>query len=297
MSDNLPSTVPSLARAFEPERSRLKETLRGTQAITDVVVLDARRALDKTGDGFVKTTDDPALQKAGLWLIEMVKSGAAVLDQGTSAKVEWTEVSGPKTSIWAGRGLFYGAAGIFALTGFVQGSALVVIAAAVLAALRAFDPSRWKQWMKRLPFTSNSPPLLEDESGKHLKVDAHVLVDVDGYVDSLADALRTADHLLLRLAEPAKNSHWSDNQRLTGFVQNLLEAEEAKDGTFALKVVSQELSSVLAAEGIERIDYKPKTAHLFDVLPAIGEEKTRQAAPALIKDGHVLRRGTVWGAS
>lgn len=294
MSDNLPSTAPSLARAFADERDRLRDDLRGDAQVTDMVVLDARRALDRTGARFAKSTDDPLLQKAGLWLIEMVKSGAGVLDNGTEARVSWSEVAGPKRSIWAGRGLFYGAAGVFAVAGFVQGSGLVMLSAAVLAGLRAFDPSRWKDMLGRLPFAKKQVPLLEDARGRSLKVDAQVAVNVDGFVDALTEALNTADHILLRFAEPTHESHWRDNARLMGVVQNLLEASAARDGDFALKLVEQELASVLQSENVSIVHYTKKTAHLFDALPALGETQTREAAPALISGETVLRRGTIW---
>lgn len=294
MSSNLPSTTPSLARAFEPERARLRDELRAEDNNTDIVVIEARRALDKAGATFANSTDDPTMQKAGLWLIEMVKSSAAVLDHGTKARISWNEVAGPKVSIWSGRGLFYGAAALFGAAGFVQGSGLVMLAAAVLAGLRAFDPGKWKTLAARLPFSKKTPPLLSNDFGKHMRVDAQIGVDADGFVDSLAEALRTADHILIRMSEPQIETHWRDNARLMGLVQNLLEAEGAEDGDFALRVINKELTSVLSGEGIERVNYTKKTSHLFDSLPAIGEVKIRQAAPALVADGTVIRRGTIW---
>ncbi|WP_371397184.1 hypothetical protein [Fretibacter rubidus] len=294
MTQTLPATVPSLARAFEPERDRLRNALSTESNTADIVVIEARRALDKAGASFANTTDDPTLQKAGLWLIEMVKSGAAVLDHGTEARVQWTEVAGPKTSIWTGRGLFYGAAAVFGAAGFVQGSALVMFAAATLAGLRAFDPAKWKQMLPRLPFVKKSTPLLEDAAGRAMRVNATVEVDADGFINALTDALHTADHILLRLAEPVAETHWRDDRQLMGMVQNLLEAQGAGDGDFALKIIDQELGSVLDGQGVTRVDYSRKTAHLFDSLPALGESETRQAAPALMVGDTVIRRGTIW---
>jgi len=89
---------------------------------------------------------------------------------------------------------------------------------------------------------------------------------------------------------------WHDNTRLMGVVQNLLEAKQSGDHDYALKLIDQELGSLLGAEGIDVVAYAPKTANLFDVLPSLGETKTRMAAPALVKDGRVIRRGSVWMA-
>jgi hypothetical protein len=289
----VPSVVPSLAKAFEPERIALRNALTDTGQSSEMVVLEARRALDRTAASFTNATDDVQLQKAGLWLLEMIKSGAGVLDRGTDAVISYTEIARPKINVMAGRGLFYGAAGAFALAGFVQGSGLVIFAAAALAALRLFDPGRIEALFARLPFRKK-PMALEDASGARLKASAHVAVDPDGFIDSLADAVRTADHILLRLAGPDDAQDWSTDSRLMGVMQNLLEAKAAGDGAFALKVIEGELGSLLSAQQVEIVHYSKKTKHLFDALPALGEAGVREAAPALMSGETVLRRGTVW---
>ena len=308
-STTFPAAVPSLARAFEPERAALSTALGSGDRSSDMVVLEARRALDRTAAEFAKSTDDVQLQKAGLWLLEMVKSGAGVLDRGTDAVISYTEIARPKVNVIAGRGLFYGAAGVFALAGFVQGSGLVIFAAAALAALRLFDPGHIEGLAARLPFRKK-PLALEDASGKRMTASAHVAVDPKGFVDSLAEAVRTADHILLRLAAPDETSEWTDNTRLMGVMQNLLEAKAADDGAFALKIIDAELGSLLAAQQVTVVHYSKKTAHVFDALPSIDAAaalggsadqargktgpKTIEAAPALMSGETVLRRGTVW---
>ena len=79
MSENLPSVVPSLARAFEPERRALQTALTPELSAAQVVG-EARRALDRAGVAFTHEVSDPNLQKSGLWLLEMVKAGAGILD-------------------------------------------------------------------------------------------------------------------------------------------------------------------------------------------------------------------------
>jgi len=291
-NDQLPAAVPSLARAFEPERAALREAFKDERG-SEMVVLEARRALDRAGATFAKTSDDPQLHKAGLWLIEMVKAGAGVLDRGTDAVINYTEVARPKANVLAGRGLYYGAAGAFAVAGFVQGSGLVIFAAAALAALRLFDPSNLEALAVKLPFRKK-PLAIEDTSGRRMSASARVEVDPDGFIDSLADALRTADHILLRLSQPTEAAHWTEDARLMGVLQNLLEAKAAGDGSFALKLVEGEVSSLLNAHGVTQVHYSKKTAHLFDSLPALGEVETREAAPALMSGETVLKRGTVW---
>ena len=299
MTDKLPANTPSLARAFEGEREPLRLAISQQDLSSNKAVLEARRALDRTGDLFITQTEDMVLQKAGLWLIEMVKAGAGTLDRGVSADIIWREV--PKTSakIIAGSTLFYGAAGMFMLAGFVQGSKLTIMAGGVLAALRFFDPKDWKHYLQKIPFIGRKKtPLLEAPGGQSFMADAHISVEAGGYVDVLADALRTADHILLRLAHPARETHWRDNARLMGLVQGLLEAKSAKDSGFAFKLIGSELESILQSEGVEIVDYSHGTAKLFDAMPAldmkVGTDK--QAAPALVVDGVVLRRGSIWKA-
>jgi len=292
MADSLPTIIPSLAKAFEPERQALQKNLSDDLSAVEMV-RQARRALDRTGAAFSKSVQDPNLQKSGLWLIEMVKAGAGILDRASHADVVWSEIAARPTRKWAGRSLFYGAAGVFALAGFVQGSGLVMLSAAVLAGLRFFDPKDWGHLRHKIPFLKK-PPALEDNRGRRLEASTHIRADAAGFVTQLTEALKTADHILLRLGQPETKTHWRDNPRLMGLVQNLLEAEGADDGNFALTLIKQELKSVLSGEGVELVAYSAKTKNLFDILPAIGETQTKMAAPALVSGDQVLRRGTVW---
>jgi len=292
MTDNLPAKVPSLIRAFMPMRSELRAVITPDMSASQIVS-EARKALDNTGRVFSNDVTDPTLLKAGLWLIEMVKSGAGVLDRGTDAEIIWQEVARPQSRMIAGRSLFYGAAALFAVAGLIQGQALVIASAAALAGLRFFDPKDWGHLKYKIPFIKR-PPALEDHSGRKLLAEARIKADTDGFIDSLTDAVKTADHILLRLSEPQAETHWRENVRLMGLVQSLLEARTAQDGDFALKLIGQELESVLAGEGVEIVSYSNKTKDLFDILPALGETGAREAAPALMSGTRVIRRGTIW---
>lgn len=292
---SLPAITPSLARAFEPERKALREGLAHQDLTAAQIVSEARRALDRTGIDFAQDAANPQVHKAGLWLIEMVKAGAGVLDQGTGADIIWHEIPKPKKPLWAGQSLFYAGASVLALTAYVQQASLALMSVGVLAALRLIDPGNWTALRRKLPFLKK-PAAIEDQSGRLVRAEARVKADAAGFVDSLAEALRTADHILLRLSEPETETHWRQDTRLMGLVQGLLEAQEANDGDFALKLIGQELESILAAEGVQKIPYSRKTADMFDVLPGIGQDKPKLAAPALMAGDEIIRRGTIWGA-
>lgn len=292
MSENLPSVVPSLARLFEPERRALQNTLTAELSAAQVVG-EARRALDRAGAAFTHEVSDPNLQKSGLWLLEMVKAGAGILDRATGADIVWSERAAKPRREWAGRGLFYGAAALFGVAGLLQGSFLTIFAAAALAGLRFFDPKDWGHLLDKIPFRKK-PVVLEDLSGRRLEAEAFIRADAHGFITQLVEALKTADHILLRLAEPHAETDWRDNPRLIGMMQSLLEAENAGDGDFALTLIKQEMTSVLAGEEVELVAYSKKTKDMFDILPALGETETKMAAPALVSKGKILRRGTVW---
>ena len=297
--DRVPAATPSLARAFEEQRALLHATISDQDLSSSKAVSAARRALDKTAVRFADQTQDIQLQKAGLWLLEMVKSGAGVLDRAARADIVWQEVPKLSKRTLAGSTLFYTSALIFIAAGFIQGSRLTMLAGITLSAMRFFDPKDWKYFLSKIPLIGRKKtPLLTNQSGQNFKANAHILVEAQGYVDALADALKTADHILLRLAEPQAQTGWNDDKRLLGFVQNLLEAKAVNDGDFALKLISTELESILRADGIEIVNYTPKKAFMFDVLPALDLQsgKMEQAAPALVKNGDIVRRGTVWSA-
>lgn len=293
--------APSLTPAFSKERKALQKALSATgdNALSSAQTVSAiRGALDRTGAAFARTTDDPALQKAGLWLIEVIKSGAGVLDRAVAADITYVETGTPSTGVSGLLGkptLFYGAAGLLALVGVVQGAGLVIVSAAVLAGLHTLEPKRWKKLMGLLP-RAKPPAALEDQSGRQFKAEARLSLDAAGLIGQIEDALKTADHILSRLAEPQVQTHWADTPRLAAMLQNLLEAGGAGDSDFALELIEKELPSLLSSGGISVVTYSKKTSEFFDELPGLGEgQKFEMAAPALLReDGSVLRRGTVW---
>ncbi|WP_409432786.1 hypothetical protein ACJ3XI_11350 [Litorimonas sp. RW-G-Af-16] len=287
--------TPSLELAFAPERSKLVQALEGQMSAAETVGA-ARLALDRAGVRFAKEVTDPQLQKAGIWLLEMIKSGAGVLDRATQAEIIYTENASVKSKLSHLRPtLFYGAAGALALAGFVQGSGLAMLSAGVLALIHTLDPRRLKSLQARLPFAPK-PKAIEDQSGRRFIAEAQIFTDAHGFVGQLSDALKTADHILLRLAAPTDTTHWSDDTRLTGLLQNLLEAAQMDDQDFAMQVIDKELPSLLSQNGVELIHYSAKTRHMFDTLPAMGEgAKTEMAAPAIVNaEGRILKRGRVW---
>ena len=287
--------------AFARERGALEAALsvRGEGALSSAQTVAAiRGALDRTGAEFARSTEDPALQKAGQWLIEVIKSGAGVLDRAVSADVAYVETGTPSAGLpglFGAPTLFYGAAGALGLVGLVQGAGLAVISAVVLAGLHTLEPKRWKRLMSLLP--SRKPPAaLEDHSGRQYTAQARLTVDAAGLIGQIEDALKTADHILIRLAEPTAAAHWADTPRLAMMMQNLLEAGGAEDSDFAMELIEKELPGLLRSGGISVVEYSKKTADYFDELPGIGEgAKIEMAAPALLRDdGSILRRGTIW---
>ena len=130
---------------------------------------------------------------------------------------------------------------------------------------------------------------------------AVVRLDQAGLIAQVTDALKTADHILLRLSTPTPETHWHDDPRLTALLQGLLEAGRANDETYALELARRELPSLIEGAGLRQVDYSKKTADWFDRLPAPSHQAGQRqpvmetAAPAIVtKDGRVIRRGTVW---
>lgn len=292
--------TPSLAQHFAQERRGLQSALKADLSPAQVVG-ETRRALDRTGLSFTRSVTDPQIQKAGLWLLEIIKSGAGVLDRATHAEVSLIETA-PKVGRFDGLkdwrpGLFYSAAAGLVVAGLLQGSALLVIGSTGLALLHGV--SGLKQGaLSRLPFFKN-PKALPSPDGKHLHAEAFIKTDTAGFLNQISDALATADHILARMVQTEPEAHWREDQNLMALFQNLLEANVSEDGNYALQVVGKEMKTVLASAGIEVVTYSKKTAHWFDELPALivneGDPNIEMAAPALVsKDGRLLRRGTIW---
>ena len=292
---NLPAnTAPSLYEAFGPEHEGLVKAISADELSSGQIVTMARKALDRTGSRFTVSTSDVKLQRAGLWLLEMVKSGASVLDQGTEAEIIWHEVPAlPRSDAWA-QNLFYVAALGLGVWSVANDNRFALMAIIALTAIRVFDPNNWRGRFDRFKFWKKNKSTVQSVDYA-ARAEARIHANASGFVTALSEALKTADHILIRLAEPdSSQTHWRNDKRLMNLVQGLLEAKQASDGDFALTLVGKELESILAAEGIEKLGYTKKTAQYFDILPAIGQVETKVAAPALMVDGELIARGTVW---
>jgi hypothetical protein len=293
-------TPPSLTEHFAQERRDLQRALNHDLSPAQVVG-EARRALDRTGLTFTRSVADPQIQKAGLWLLEIIKSGAGVLDRATQAEVSLVETA-PKPKLLDGLknwrpGLFYAAAGGLAVLGLLQGTGMVVVTAVALGTLHAVASVK-SGLLSKLPFIKSTKALPAPD-GRVMKAEAIIRTDTAGFINQISDALATADHILARMVQTEPEAHWHDNETLMALFQNLLEAKSAGDGKYALEVVGKDMMSLLAGVGIEAVPYSKKTAHWFDELPALiinqGDPEIEMAAPAfLTKDGRLIRRGTVW---
>lgn len=294
--NDAPPSVPSLREAFRPERDRLSRELAKNSPPAQTV-LEGRKSLDRLASEISnKVSLTPAQRKTALWLIEVVKSNTGLFDQGRETRIDWREVARPTSRSAAVNILFFGGAAAMMLGAFIfkNGGALYGIGA--LAGLRLLDPGILSAVRNKLPFIKSKPLALEDLRGRY-EVEAHIEADPQAFISHVDQSLAAADHILARLSLPDTQEQWYDNPRLIGFVQNLLEARAGDDRDYALKLIEGELGSVLSAAGIEIVAYTPKTASLFDILPSLGEPETRMAAPALLKEGRIIRRGTVWMAS
>jgi len=288
-----PSGLPSLREQFRPERERLRRELSTDQSPSEIVVA-GRKALDRVGAS-IGASDQltPDLRKTAIWLLEIVKSNTALFDEGREARIEWREI--PKEKGWQqmADGLFFVLAAGLGLYAYMQQAALAFTAIMALSVFRLFDPVLWRKIRARLPFAKTRPLALEDLRSRY-QIDATIDADPQSLLSHIDDSLATADHILARLSLPDQSSLWHDNPRLIGLIHSLLEAKTGKDGDFAIKLIDQELGAILKTEGIDIVSYEKNTAHMFDRLPAIGTIDTHMAAPALVKDGVILRRGTIW---
>ncbi len=287
--------IPSLYTSFETERESLVEAIADSALSSGQIVTAARKALDRTGKHFSAQTQDMKIQRAGLWLLEMVKSGASVLDQGAQADIHWHEVPAKKRPMpWAQNLFFLVGIGLIVWS-ISQDSRPGVYVAIILMLLRFLDPDNWRGRFERFKLWKRRNHTIAFGDGA-AKAEARIQVNAHGFVTALSESLKTADHILLRLAEPTVETHWREDKRLMHFVQGLLEARNSDDGEFALTLVGKELESILASEGIQRLDYNKKTSQYFDIMPSIGQTETKVAAPALMAEGQLIVRGTVWSS-
>jgi len=293
--DNLAKNVPSLREKFRPERDRLNRELTLSMSPAQIVI-EGRKALDRVaGQIGEQTALTPQLRKTALWLIEIVKSNTGLFDQGSDARIHWQEVPGHKAKGRAANFLFFSASAAMILAALLFKNIGALTAVGALTTLRLVDPQIIMSVRQKLPFVKQKPLVLEDLRARY-QIETKIEADPKTFLSHIDNSLAAADHILARLSLPETGGDWHDNIRLMSLMQNLLEASAASDAHYALKLIDQELEALIASEGIEVVNYSPKDKALFDALPSLGETQTRMAAPALLKDGRVIRRGSLWVA-
>jgi hypothetical protein len=79
------------------------------------------------------------------------------------------------------------------------------------------------------------------------------------------------------------------NDTTLDFLQDMLEATQRGNATFALAKAEFRLEAVLQANGLQAVPYGPSTASFFDVDGDPARARTQR--PALLNEGRCLKRG------
>ena len=103
---------------------------------------------------------------------------------------------------------------------------------------------------------------------------------------NIADALSAR-----KIEEAQRGGEPAETNNDLSLYSDLLEASLAKDGEYALDQISK-VPFYLHQKGIEAMNYSDEYRSYFDVIPG---EKQETIRPALVKDGHLLKKGIVSG--
>jgi len=131
------------------------------------------------------------------------------------------------------------------------------------------------------------------------KLKAEPRIDVEKLYRSMHAAVLTADRNIAdalsarKLEEEQKKREQSEDKADISLYSDLLEAQLAKDGEYALDQISK-VPFYLHQKGIEMVEYSEENRGWFDVIPG---EKRETIRPALVKDGQLLKKGIVSGES
>ena len=103
---------------------------------------------------------------------------------------------------------------------------------------------------------------------------------------NIADALAAK-----RMEEEQSGQDPAEDKTDLALYSDLLEAQLAKDGEYALDQISK-VPFYLHQKGIEAMEFSEEYRSWFDVIPG---EKRETIRPALVKDGKLLKKGIVSG--
>lgn len=120
------------------------------------------------------------------------------------------------------------------------------------------------------------------------QADAKEMVRLLGEICQAADVC-VSDLMLLEKEAGVSRLSGSADEAMIDLLVALMEAKASGREDLAMRSLAQ-AEQYLRMLGVEVVAYSAENAHLFDVLPTMGEARTIR--PALMKDGRPLRRGT-----
>ncbi|MBR3228022.1 MAG: hypothetical protein IKF68_05710 [Erysipelotrichaceae bacterium] len=123
------------------------------------------------------------------------------------------------------------------------------------------------------------------DAGKVYQAMHSILMIIDRNIDELTSAEKAE-----KLKDEKKDIYTYDSDELELY-GDLLEAYRSKDGEYALDQLSK-LSFYLHKKDIEMLEYSDDKRSFFDMIPG---ERNETVRPALLKEGHLLKKGVVSG--
>jgi len=285
-----------ITELFVSQRDLLRQQLREA-ATPDQAVAKARHLLDRLQLDCQARSDLSPLQARLLpYVFDVLKSAVAILLSASETHV-WEKKATPRPrrkflyffSIsngfwWKGGQVLVSLLLLSNLWNFEHYFSLLLVLA-LLASLFA----------DQLPFDWDFLP-----DNARARLQAEVQLDLQVFMLKFDDLLITADKVLNETvrqatAEPIREGDGLEAYpRLLALLQDLLEAKDFDDSTYALKK-ARELPGLLGEEGIEIEHYRGTNAEFFEFLPSLDPNDTDiiTLTPALTRSGRLISAGRV----
>ena len=256
----------TLTQAFEAERQSLLAELGGAKTPQEAIAA-SHRALHRVAATLQRAEDDEVSRQQKQAVLAVVLAAPGLMDAaGARGELVLPEKGTEKTRRAGAAGEALGGALLLVVAVFLLFSAKII--PALVLALGGVLLYAGKALEQRRELLARGVPT----------------VDAQALVRGLADLCRAADTCLADLQilgrEDRLRTGRENEETVLSLMASLLESPDAP---------SEEAKQALRMLGIDVVDFSPKQAAYFDILPTLSQGRTLR--PALLRAGKLLRKG------
>lgn len=295
--------MPTLIELFDQHRNQLTNRISEDQS-PENVVRETKRFLDFLGMNYIEQVEyTPIQRRLAPFIIDVLKASVSTLIAASQTSIWRREspsssppVSRHRRSIMSQTVWWRGGQALIILLLVAQlwGSGEILAFLLLILLVGSEMTLIWPIKRLHLPWLKNRTSSPEPPS-----LQVSVQIDISIFLTKFADTLLTVDKVLaetlvLKATPTVTGKGLEDYHSVIELLQDLLEAKNAADSTFALKK-AKTIPAILEQYGLTMELFNGENHHFFEFLPHLDSNATdyQTLSPALVKNKRLICRGRV----